>query len=1227
MFSNGQTGYIIFLTSAESSFRNSSVQGNFAGAIVEMGETTLVDGVTFYGNTSCVEFGGVLKVTNYKQEIKNCVFTSNTLNATGNSASCVNFVISGPFSLVGCEFNYNKSNIGSAVYSVENCELDVIDCTFTGNNTGVTASSGACVLLGTTSLTNCTFTGNSAIGSSADFGGGAIYAGSNSLLEIYSCTFTNNNSSFNGGAIYTFGSLIVDSLNLQNLTTFNGNYVSSNSRNTFGGAIAVSGGLVTINSGLFVGNYATASGSDKNNIAYVGNGGVIASVTNASIVIKNAQFNGNGNEQKTNGGVVYSTGNLTINNITGDGNKALNGGNVYVSSGYATIQNTTFTNAVATNGGGMYLATAIIDVNNVNIFSSTANQGGAIYASGPEALNIFNSNLSYNNVTNGGALFLIGTGTTRLSEVTIQGNYSSGEGGAVYVSNGSIYVYDTTISGNGIAANRNGAGFYGDRTSFTFARRVYIADNFANGEKNENNLYVQGENGKDSNLYLVRTALSIVDALAEGSLIGAKTNATNGRVASGVNYILTSDDLDKFFSDDETKTLKLEYSVNSSGAVSTNIVTESIPTNFDIIVSNYVGDYDGELHTVNVQVFGVEDYQIFYSNQVGVVGVTELVEGQTAFRDVGEYTVYVVVTSGSNRRPVSTQASANVIIRKQTVVVSTLPTVENLTISSVTYPTTLSSATIKGGVAEVEGFEIAGSFEWVAPNTRTAQKKGYQYYAMKFVPESTNYAECEFTILVYVGGFKNLYYFNQGTYNGFYVNGNTNNSTIGDRANNYFTTSLETALDSMEDNGIIYMISTYNLNDGEGILRIDTPITITIARHILNANALLEINSSKTSNMSSIEIGKNSMAGTLVFDGGNIRTTGAMVKIYAPNSPVSIGGNVIFKNHNVKNNTSGTRGALEITDCGATPNVTINNLEMFNCHGGENGSPLHIYSTTNNINLYIRDISIYNCSGVNGGAVYIGSNVSASFLSANITKNSASNNGGGVYIAQNSLSVFYGADITSNTALNNGGGVYLESLVNIYGLNLSTNTAGFGGGMYVAGNVTSDVTNVGVSSYGGVKVDRNIATITGNVANGRGAGIYNANGGNSNLNNVVISNNILTSNSADSVAGLAGSGIVSSGATFTEVTISSNFTKYLSDAEDAVALYGAFYSLGGTETFIYSNISNNSIQTSNRNAVLYGAGISTFGANNSVVNIKENSSIVNNWWQGSISSNFLRKIE
>ena len=156
----------------------------------------------------------------------------------------------------------------------------------------------------------------------------------------------------------------------------------------------------------------------------------------------------------------------------------------------------------------------------INIVNSTASQGGAIYSSGAEALNIFDSNFSFGTASNGSAMFITGSGSTRLNGVVIEGNYST-DGGAVYSNNGSIYVYDTTITGNGVPTGKLGAGFYARATSFTFARMVFISENYENGIKDaETNLYVKGERGLSNNLYIERNALSIVDTLQEGSSIG-----------------------------------------------------------------------------------------------------------------------------------------------------------------------------------------------------------------------------------------------------------------------------------------------------------------------------------------------------------------------------------------------------------------------------------------------------------------------------------------------------------------------------------------------------------------------------------------------------------------------------------------------------------------------------------------------------------------------------------
>ena len=73
-------------------------------------------------------------------------------------------------------------------------------------------------------------------------------------------------------------------------------------------------------------------------------------VTITNLTLTNGMTGSTGNGAVT----IYSSGTLTVDNITFTNNDGLNGGGAIAEFGSLTVNNCTFTNNNATNGGGGY---------------------------------------------------------------------------------------------------------------------------------------------------------------------------------------------------------------------------------------------------------------------------------------------------------------------------------------------------------------------------------------------------------------------------------------------------------------------------------------------------------------------------------------------------------------------------------------------------------------------------------------------------------------------------------------------------------------------------------------------------------------------------------------------------------------------------------------------------------------------------------------------------------
>ena len=135
------------------------------------------------------------------------------------------------------------------------------------------------------------------------------------------------------------------------------------------------------------------------------------------------------------------------------------------------------------------------------------------------------------------------------------------------------------------------------------------------------------------------------------------------------------------------------------------------------------------------------------------------------------------------------------------------------------------------------------------------------------------------------------------------------------------------------------------------------------------------------------------------------------------------------------------------------------------------------------------DGKITHAENTKGGGVYVGSSSTFNMYGGEISGNTAKM-GGGVYV-NNGTFKLYGGSITGNTAQVQGGGVYVDSsstssdTFNMYSGSITGNNASNGGGVYVnsgtfnlyGGSITGNTAEKG----GGVRVYGGTFTVSGNV--------------------------------------------------------------------------------------------------------------------------------------------------
>ena len=312
------------------------------------------------------------------------------------------------------------------------------------------------------SFSNVTIQGGRArnTGENTYDGGGAIFVGFGSDIEITNSTIDGNFSEYSGGAIHTSNvvSLAITNSTISNNSTDIVNYGGG------GGAIYLAG-----SSDLSITN-STISDNTAGNAGgiYVATGSTV-SIINSTIANNTADneasdFLGQG------GGMRLTNTDLTISNSIVSGNTASGnvGGGLSINfRSSANITNSTITNNTGRDGGGLALNGAEVTLNSTTISNNSAQEDGGGVSAFASGSTTFTSNISFINSTvsgntaseNGGAIFINPTNgfnlTASIINSTISGNTASQSGGGLSAGESTISLVNSLFSGN--SANNSGS--------------------------------------------------------------------------------------------------------------------------------------------------------------------------------------------------------------------------------------------------------------------------------------------------------------------------------------------------------------------------------------------------------------------------------------------------------------------------------------------------------------------------------------------------------------------------------------------------------------------------------------------------------------------------------------------------------------------------------------------------------------------------------------------------
>ncbi len=258
--------------------------------------------------------------------------------------------------------------------------------------------------------------------------GAGVYVDAGATLNANDVTFIDNVAVKRGGAIYSEGTVNVDT------AVFDKNDITFRSANDDNGGAAIynNGGTLTVNNANITNNLLDIVIRDGND------GHLINAVvfTNGDATITDSYF---ANNTGSWGAGIYVTGDatLTVRNTTFEGNNATFGASIYDEGAKIIVDNCTFNdnNALGVGSPG----------------TSSTQAGAILVMSSGASATITDSKFNRNTAITGGAVSFAGVGEDSLIEGCIFTNNTASDGGAVYLwtsGDAAVTVKGSTFTGN-----------------------------------------------------------------------------------------------------------------------------------------------------------------------------------------------------------------------------------------------------------------------------------------------------------------------------------------------------------------------------------------------------------------------------------------------------------------------------------------------------------------------------------------------------------------------------------------------------------------------------------------------------------------------------------------------------------------------------------------------------------------------------------------------------------
>ena len=306
------------------------------------------------------------------------------------------------------------ANAESAIYLFNETSFNINNCTFLNNSTPLNGGAIVCLEYCDVRIVNSNFSRNRAVG-----GGGAVFV--NKIKEMLRFSVQNSSFTYNianvGGAINSKSDFSIS------------NCYYSNNIATDGGVIASSGTIVMANCCI------------SNNVAN-GVGGVIE-VLNGSLQMSNCLVSNN--TANSNGGVVWSTSSTTvITNCIFRMNSALELGGVFFIIGGTTVsRSSSFMNNVAEQQGSVFFpqAHSVINITQSHYFRNQAkDSGGVLVSLGSTKVLISDTEISQNAGNIFGAILIDYNSVLEFNRSQVVNNNAKNRVGALQISSNSLLV-------------------------------------------------------------------------------------------------------------------------------------------------------------------------------------------------------------------------------------------------------------------------------------------------------------------------------------------------------------------------------------------------------------------------------------------------------------------------------------------------------------------------------------------------------------------------------------------------------------------------------------------------------------------------------------------------------------------------------------------------------------------------------------------------------------------